>query len=84
MNVTVDLFDLQGLKNRTRGTDLFAFVSSAVDDSKLPWNKVTGVITDGTPAMAGEQSGLSTLICNKVCDKAIKTPLYYSLTSSMR
>lgn len=75
MNVTVDLPDLQGLKDRTRGTDLFAFVSSAVDDTNLPLNKVTGIITDDTPAMAGERSGLSTLICNKVCEevgKAIK------------
>ena len=42
---------------------------------KLPWNKVTGIITGGAPAMAGERSGLSTLICNKVSEeggKAIK------------
>ncbi|XP_072274649.1 general transcription factor II-I repeat domain-containing protein 2A-like [Pyxicephalus adspersus] len=41
---------------------------------KLPWNKVTGIITDGAPAMAGERSGLSTLICNKVIEggEAIK------------
>ncbi|XP_053505708.1 general transcription factor II-I repeat domain-containing protein 2A isoform X1 [Ictalurus furcatus] len=45
------------------------------DDVKLPWNKVTGIITDGAPAMAGEQSGISTLVCNKVSEeggKAIK------------
>ena len=41
---------------------------------KLPWNKVTGIITDGAPAMAGKQSGLSTLVCNKLSEggKAIK------------
>lgn len=33
-------------------------VSSSVDDLKLLWNKVTGIITDGAPAMAGEQRGL--------------------------
>ena len=40
-----------------------------------PWNKVTGIITDGAPTMAGERSGLSTLVCNKVSEeggKAIK------------
>lgn len=31
---------------------------------KLYWNKVSGIIMEGTPA--GEQSGLSTLIWKKV------------------
>ncbi|KAF7643567.1 hypothetical protein LDENG_00237210, partial [Lucifuga dentata] len=69
MNVTEELLDLQSLKGQTRGTDLFLSVCSAVDDMKLPWSKVSGIITDGTPAMAGEQSGLSTLICDKVSEE---------------
>ena len=36
---------------------------------KLPWSKVSRIITDGASAMAGEQSGLSTLICKKVDDE---------------
>ncbi|KAF7252395.1 Serine/threonine-protein kinase 24 [Varanus komodoensis] len=75
LNVSEELLDLQSLKDQTRGTDLFVSVCSAVDDMKLLWNKVTGIITDGTPAMAGERSGLSTLVCNKVSEeggKAIK------------
>ena len=36
---------------------------------KLPWSKVSGIITDDAPAMAGEQSGLSTRICKKVSDE---------------
>ena len=36
---------------------------------KLPWSKVSGIITDGAPGMAGEQSGLSTRICKKVSDE---------------
>uniref|UniRef100_K7GDH0 SPIN-DOC-like zinc-finger domain-containing protein n=1 Tax=Pelodiscus sinensis TaxID=13735 RepID=K7GDH0_PELSI len=75
MNVTEELLDLQSLTDQTRGKDLFVSVSSAIDDMKLPWNKVTGIITDGAPAMVGERSGLSTLICNKVIEeggKAIK------------
>ncbi|XP_068110957.1 general transcription factor II-I repeat domain-containing protein 2-like [Hyperolius riggenbachi] len=69
INVTEELLDLQSLKDQTRGKDLFVAVSSAIDDMKLPWNKVSGIITDGAPAMAGEQSGLSTLICNKVIEE---------------
>ena len=40
-----------------------------IDDMKLPWSKVSGIITNGAPAMAGEQSGLSTRICKKVSDE---------------
>ena len=58
MNVSEELLDLQSLKNQTRGTDLFASVCSAVDDIKLQWNKITGIITDGAPAMVGMHSGL--------------------------
>lgn len=75
MNVSEELLDLQSLKDQTRGIDLFVSVCSALDDIKLPWNKITVIITDGTPAMAGEKSGLSTLVCNKVSKgggKAIK------------
>ncbi|KAF7247962.1 Cartilage-associated protein [Varanus komodoensis] len=75
MNVSEELLDLQSLKDQTRGRNLFVSVCSAIDDMKLLWNKVTGIITDGTPAMAGERSGLSTLVYNKVSEgggKAIK------------
>lgn len=54
MNVTEELLDLQRLKDLTRGTDLFASVSSAVVDTKPTWNKVTGIITDGALDMDGE------------------------------
>ncbi|XP_073470399.1 general transcription factor II-I repeat domain-containing protein 2-like [Aquarana catesbeiana] len=72
MNVTEELLDLQSLTDQTRGKDLFVSVSSAIDDIKLPWNKLTGIITDGAPAMAGERSGLATLICNKVIEEGGK------------
>ncbi|XP_026027535.1 general transcription factor II-I repeat domain-containing protein 2 [Astatotilapia calliptera] len=67
MNVTEELLDLKSLKGQTRG---LASVCEAVDDVKLPWSKVSGIITDGAPAVAGERSGLSTLICNKVGKQA--------------
>lgn len=66
MNLTEELLDLQSLKGQTRGKCFFISVCEVVDDLKLPWSKVSGIITDGAPATAGEQSGLSTLICNKV------------------
>ncbi|XP_078271885.1 general transcription factor II-I repeat domain-containing protein 2 isoform X1 [Rhinoraja longicauda] len=69
MNVEEELLDIQSLKGQTRGTDLVASVCSAVNDIKLPWSKISGIITDGAPAMAGERSGLSTLIYNKVSEE---------------
>lgn len=69
MKVTEELLDLQSLKGQTRGTDFFVSVCEAVDELKLPWSKVSEIITDGAPAMAGEPSGMSTLICNKVTDE---------------
>ena len=57
MNVREELLDLQSLKGQTRENDLFASVSPPVDDIKLQWNKITGIITDGAPAMVGEHSG---------------------------
>ncbi|KAM4694222.1 general transcription factor II-I repeat domain-containing protein 2-like [Discoglossus pictus] len=75
MNVTEELLDLQSLTDQTRGKYLFVSVCSAIDDIRLPWNKVTGILADGAPSTVGERSGLSTVICNKVIEeggKAIK------------
>lgn len=69
MNVTEELLDLRSLKSQTRGTDLFSSVCAAVDDMELPWNKISGIITDGAPSMTGERSGLATLISNKVSEE---------------
>uniref|UniRef100_A0A3B3DZF4 SPIN-DOC-like zinc-finger domain-containing protein n=1 Tax=Oryzias melastigma TaxID=30732 RepID=A0A3B3DZF4_ORYME len=66
MNVIEELLELQSLKGQTTGTDLFRSLCSAMDDMKLSWNKVTGIITDGAPPMADEDGGLATLVCNKV------------------
>ena len=69
MNVSEELLDLQSIKDQTKGTDLFVSVCSAIDDMKIPWNKITGIITDGASGMTGAQSGLSTLVCN---NKSVK------------
>ena len=81
MNIKEELLDLKNLKDQTREADLFCNVGSAVDDMKLPCSKVSGIITDGAPAMAGEQSGLSTrMMENKVdCLLAFLHLLFYFL-----
>lgn len=72
MNVTEELLDLQSLKDQTRRTNAFISVCDAVDNMKLSWSKVSEIITDGAPAMDGEQSGL-TLTCNKVNEEGGNT-----------
>lgn len=69
MNITEELLDLHSLKGQTRGVDLFDSVCSTVDEMKLPWSKVSRIVTDGASAMAGERSGLSTRICDKVSEQ---------------
>ena len=70
MNASEELLDLRSRMDHTKakGTDLFA----AVGDMKLQWNNITAVITDSAPAMVGEHSGLSTLVCNKVREEGGK------------
>ena len=69
MNIREEILNLKSLKSQTRRAGLFSYVCSAVDNMKPSWSKVSGIITDGAPAMAGEQSRLSTRICKKVSDK---------------
>ena len=69
MNVREELLDLKSLKGQTRRADISNNVCSAVDDMKLPWSKVSGITTDGAPATAGEQSGLSTFYVKKSMTK---------------
>ncbi|XP_073670885.1 general transcription factor II-I repeat domain-containing protein 2 [Paramisgurnus dabryanus] len=69
MNITEELLDLKSIKGQTRGVDLLQCVSDAVDDMKLPWEKLSGIVTDGAPAMTGERSGLASLLCNKVSEQ---------------
>ena len=69
INIKEELLDLKSLKDQTRRADLFFNACSTVDNMKLPWSKVSRIITDGAPAMAGEQSRLSTRIYKKVSDE---------------
>ena len=75
MNITEKLLELQSLKNQTKGKDLFFSVCTAVDTIKHQWNKSFGIITDGEPSITDKQSGLATLVSNKVSveeGKAVK------------
>ena len=68
MNLTQELFDLRSLKGQRRN-GFICVCLRRFDQMKLYWGKVSGMVTDGAVAMAGELSGLSTLICNNVSEE---------------
>ena len=85
MNIKEELLDLKSLKDQTRGADLFYNVCSAVDEIKLPRRKVSGSITDGAPAVTGEQSGCPHVSVKKsVMKKATLLSFIASLISTLR
>ncbi|XP_058022331.1 general transcription factor II-I repeat domain-containing protein 2-like [Ahaetulla prasina] len=56
--VTEEFLDVKSMHGPTTGKDIFEAVSKCVNDMKLPWDKLTGLTTNGTPSMRGRKSGL--------------------------
>ncbi|XP_060786987.1 general transcription factor II-I repeat domain-containing protein 2-like [Neoarius graeffei] len=56
--VTEELLGIIPMHDTTTGKDIFEKVSKCMNDMKLPWDKLTGLTTDGAPATCWEKSGL--------------------------
>ncbi|XP_073687696.1 general transcription factor II-I repeat domain-containing protein 2A-like [Garra rufa] len=59
---TEELLSLQAMHGTTKGEDLFEQVVLAMNKFQLPFEKLSGLATDGAPAMLGQQKGLTALI----------------------
>ena len=57
-----ELLSLQAMHGTTKGEDLFNQVIVAMNNFELPFEKLSGIATDGAPAMVGAQKGLTALV----------------------
>uniref|UniRef100_UPI00358F8063 general transcription factor II-I repeat domain-containing protein 2A-like n=1 Tax=Myxine glutinosa TaxID=7769 RepID=UPI00358F8063 len=56
-----ELLSLQAMHGTTKGEDLFEQVVLAMNKFELQFDKLSGLATDGAPAMVGVQKGLTAL-----------------------
>ncbi|KAK7877299.1 hypothetical protein WMY93_031991 [Mugilogobius chulae] len=66
MEITQELAGLETLRGTTKSEDLFAAVGRVLEKCNLSWEKMSGITTDGAPAMTGKKAGLATLVAQKV------------------
>jgi hypothetical protein len=57
-NITEELLALQPLKGTTTDEDIFETVNTVFERYGLKWSSLSGICTDGAPAMVGVRKGL--------------------------
>ncbi|XP_063748741.1 general transcription factor II-I repeat domain-containing protein 2B-like [Eleginops maclovinus] len=66
--VCQELAGLETLKGTTKGVDIFMAVERVLDKNGLNWETLSGIMTDGAPAMVGKRAGLTALVSDKVSE----------------
>lgn len=69
LNITEELLDLISMKGTTTAKDLYQAVKETLDKNKLPLAKLSGIATDGAPAMRGRHSGLTAIIISNLSEE---------------
>jgi hypothetical protein len=68
-NITEELLALQPLTARTTGEDIFETVNTVFEIFGLKWSSLSGICTDGTPAMVGPLKGLIGIVRERAIRK---------------
>ncbi|XP_030259832.1 general transcription factor II-I repeat domain-containing protein 2-like [Sparus aurata] len=61
-------------------------VQQVMDKNGLKWENLSGIMTDGAPAMVGKKAGLTALVSEKVCEfyVSFEIPLYFASGATVR
>jgi len=65
-----DLLSLEPMHGTTCGEDLFEKLLLAMRKFNLPFEKLSGLTTDGPPAMVGSRKGLSALVKKEMTSRS--------------
>ena len=83
--ITEELLGLKSMHGITTGKEIFEEVSKCVTETKLPWDKLVGLMTDGAPAMCGQKSGLVGRIWEKMQENhAGELTVYHPMQVSLQ
>lgn len=66
-NLTEELLALQPMKDTTRGEDIFQEIKNVFNTFDLRWEKLSGISTDGAPAMVGSNLGVVNTVNTEPC-----------------
>jgi hypothetical protein len=71
INITEELLALQPLKGATTGEDIFDTVNTVFERLGLEWSSLSGICTDGVPAMIGARKGLIGIVHERAIELQI-------------
>jgi hypothetical protein len=70
-NITEELLSLQPSKGTSTGEDIFETVNTVFERFGLKWSSLSGICTDGAPAMVGARKGLTGIVHERAIELQI-------------